>query len=87
MSALVPADRCSRASAAHQAVKAVTKARDITSTLTGTAAIDLAAAQTIAQPRTSGRTGPLFRTYATTWQEEEPAPIWEGVRCIMHDVA
>lgn len=78
----VPAGKCSSSSPAHRTVKAVTRARDVTSTLAGTAAIDIARAQTVAQARTSGRTGPLFNVYATTWPEEEAAAVWTLVRLI-----
>eukprot|EP00892_Ulva_mutabilis_P005590 jgi/Ulvmu1/3402/UM016_0019.1 len=67
-------DECKRFGAAYRLVQQVTNARDAEDTFD---AIDVAAAATLPQPRTSGRTGPLFREYATAWQAEEPAPIWD----------
>lgn len=75
----VASGTCKRSSPAYRTVQAVTRARDASSTLSGSAAVNLTQAQTVVQPRTSGRTGPLFRVYATSWQPEEGAPIWMQV--------
>lgn len=67
---------CTGFSPAIQLVRQVTQARDADDTFD---AIDITAAATVLQSRTSGRTGPLFREYATAWQAEEGAPIYDEV--------